>query len=347
MEKISALGMDLSKQVIHVQASDKRGKLVWRKKVGRKEVGEMLTKLPEGCEVFMEACGGAHFWSREVRRNKLVPRQIAPQHVKPFVKSQKNDYNDTEAILEAGSRPTMRFVSTKTIGQQELQSLHRIRSRRIAQRTALINQIRGILLEHGIAIAQNPGKLRRYLVNLPQDDTKLSSTLRQLLCELREELSSFEQRIKDIEKQILHRAKACSLIQRLMTVPGIGLLTATALAVVNGEPKNLKNGRQFAASLGLVPRQVTTGGKPKLLNITKRGDVYVRSLLIHGARSVVQHALRKHDPHSLWIKKLHAAKGMNLTAVAVANKNARIAWRIMTSNAEYDPALPHADIFVQ
>ena len=347
MRKISAVGVDLSKVVMHVQAGNRSGELVWRRKVNREGFTELLEQLPGGCKVYMEACQGAHYWSRKAERKGLVAKQISPQFVKPFRKSDKNDYNDAEATLEAGVRPTMRFVATKSEGQQELQAMHCIRSRQMAERTALLNQIRGILAEHGVVVAQGPAKLKKYLMQEVSQEQELSHGVRQLIEELKEELRDLEKRIKGSEKKILERAKQCSLVQRLMTIPGIGILTATALAVVCGNPKMFKNGRQFAAWLGLVPRQVSTGGKPTLLGISKRGDVYTRTLLIHGARNVVRYALKKEDAHSLWIRRLHADKGMNPSAVAVANKNARIAWRIMTSNEVYNPALPHAAWTIQ
>lgn len=343
----SAIGVDLSKNVIHIHAADSRGSCLWRKKVRKEEFGIVLAQLPKGSKVYMEACGSAHYWSRKAESLGLKAHQISPQFVKPFVKSQKNDYNDAEATLEAGSRASMRYVSTKSVGQQELQAMHSVRSRRMAERIALMNQIRGILQEQGVTIWQGPSRLKKYLVGEFLTDTELSEGTRQIVIAMKEELSELERRIADIDKQIVERARACPMVKRLMTVPGIGVLTATALAAACGNPKAFKNGRQFSAWLGLVPRQVSTGGKTTLLGISKRGDKYVRMLLVHGARSLVKVALKKNDPHSLWIRKLHAAKGTNLTAVAVANKNARIAWRIMTSNQEYDPALPHVASTIQ
>ena len=347
MKDISAIGVDLSKAVMHVYASDNRGKLVWRRKVSREGFNALLGELPTGCKVYMEACQGAHHWSRAAAKKHLAPQQIAPQFVKCYRKSDKNDYNDAEATLEAGGRPTMRFVATKTEGQQELQTMHRIRSRQMGARTALINQIRAILAEFGIAVPQKPGPFKKYLSGPGYETADIPQGVRLLIEELRVELRDLEERISGSERRILARAKQCPVVQRLMTIPGIGILTATALSVVCGNPKMFKNGRQFAAWLGLVPRQYTTGGKPVLLGISKRGDVYTRTLLIHGARSVVRYALRKEDTHSLWIRQLHAAKGMNPSAVAVANKNARIAWRIMTSGEVYDAALPHAARTIQ
>ena len=347
MGNVSAIGVDLSKQVMHVQAANHQGKLIWRKKVDRVGFAELLEQLPPQSIVYMEACQSSHYWSRKAEGKGLVARQISPQFVKPFVKSNKNDYNDAEATLEAGTRPTMRYVATKSAEQQELQAMHRIRSRQMAERTSLINQIRGILAEQGVVINQSPKNLKKYLLNEFLSDSEVSQGVHVLIEGLKEELNELEKRIVSGEKKILERAKACDMVQRLMTIPGIGILTATALAVVCGDPKMFKNGRQFAAFLGLVPRQVSTGGKPTLLGISKRGDVYTRMLLIHGARNVVRWALEKEDTHSLWIRKLHAVKGMNPTAVAVANKNARIAWRIMTSSEVYDPTLPHAPKTIQ
>ena len=347
MQNTSAVGIDLSKNIIHIQAADKKGALIWRRRMKPVEFSTLLEQLPRGCKVYMEACQSAHYWSRKAERKGLVARQIAPQFVKPFRKSQKNDYNDAEATLEAGNRPTMRFVTTKSEGQQELQAMHCVRSRQMAQRTALMNQIRGILAEYGVAIAKGPAKLKEYLCSDIDHESELPAEVCLLIKELKVELNDLERRIETLEKVIKLRAKACPLVLRLMTIPGIGILTATALAVVTGDPRTFKNGRQFAAWLGLVPRQNSTGGRSTLLGVSKRGDVYTRALLIHGARNVVRYALKKEDQHSLWIRKLHVVKGTNLTAVAVANKNARIAWRIMTSNEVYQPELPHAALKIQ
>jgi transposase len=347
MEKISAIGVDLSKAVIHVHACNGRGERIWRRRVNRFGFSTILEQLPSGSKVYMEACQGAHYWSRKAARKGLVARQISPQFVKPFRKSDKNDYNDAEATYEAGIRPSMRFVATKSEGQQELQAIHCVRSRQMGERTALINQIRAILAEQGIVIAQGPSSIKKYLADGFNRAPDLSRATRLVVEELRGDLCELEEKISRSERKITERAKNSFLVRRLMTIPGVGILSATALAVACGDPTIFKNGRQFAAWLGLVPRQISTGGKPKLGGISKRGDVYTRTLLIHGARSVVRHALKKEDAHSLWIRKLYAAKGMNLTAVAVANKNARIAWRIMTSNEVYNPELPHAAFEVQ
>lgn len=349
MAYISAIGVDLGKNVIHVQAGERGGKLVWRKKVDRQGFCALLGQLPKDCTVYMEACGGAHYWSRKAASFGLKAQQISPQFVKAYRKSNKNDYNDAEAALEAGGRPSMRFVAGKNEGQQELQQMHRIRSRQMGDRTALINEMRGILAEYGIVVAKSPGALKKYLAYEFAGETEITTTARTLIEGLRAELLELEKRIVEGEKRIHERAKITPVVKRLMTIPGVGILTATALAVVCGDPKIFKNGRQFAAWLGLTPRQDTTGGKPRLLGISKRGDVYTRTLLIHGARNVVRYAVSKgkEDKHSLWIRKMHAAKEINSTAVALANKNARIAWRVLTSNEVYKPELSHAPMKIQ
>lgn len=338
MEKASTVGIDLSKSVFQICAKNHVGRVLRQRRVGLGKVKEVMGRFPSGTMVYMEACGSAHYWSREFKKLGLEPRQIAPQFVKPYVKSQKNDRADAEAISEAGRCGTMKFVPTKSIGQQELQAIQRVRERLVHDRTALMNQIRGILAEQGVVINQGACALKRYLSEI--DKQELSLTFRELIKNLQEELINIEERIKKYTDELLLRGKQCPVVGRLCTIPGVGNLTALALTVVSGNPKEFKNGRQFAAFLGLVPRQVSTGGKTKLLGITKRGNVAVRALLVHGARAVVRAAVlkKKQDPYSLWIQKLHAKHGTNHTAVAVANKNARVAWCILTSNEEFDAA---------
>ena len=338
IERINTIGIDLSKSFFQICAKNHVGRVIKQGKVGRGKVREVMGRFPAGTMVYMEACQSAHYWCREFKKLGLEARQIAPQFVKPYVKSQKNDRADAEAISEAGRCGTMKFVPTKGIGQQELQAIQRVRERLVHDRTALMNQIRGILAEQGIVIRQGAFALKNCLAEI--DKQELSVTLRELIKNLQEELTTLEERIKDCTRQLILRGKACAAVRRLCTIPGVGSLTALGLAVVSGDPKEFKNGRQFAAFLGLVPRQASTGGKTKLLGITKRGNVTVRTLLVHGARSVIRAAVlkKKQDPYSLWIQKLHAKHGTNHTAVAVANKNARVAWRILTSNEEFDAA---------
>lgn len=336
MENVSIVGVDLSKEVFQICMMNHAGRVLGQRKVSRSKLLKTMGQFPSGCKVYMEACQGSHYWSREFRAQGLNVQQIAPQFVKPFVKSQKNDFNDAEAICEAGSRANMRFVPQKSVGQLELQAMLRIRERLMHNRTAIINQMRGVLAEHGVVFNKGRAVLNKILTG--EYTPNISPTIKELVSDLYSELLELEKKIKEYDGRLLARAKQCSVVQRLCTIPGIGTLTALALCNVSGNPKEFKNGRQFSALLGLVPRQVSTAGKTKLLGISKRGDVYTRTLLIHGARAVVRHCAKKTDPYSLWIQKLHAKHGTNHTAVAVANKNARVAWRILTSNEEFDAA---------
>lgn len=338
MENISTVGIDLSKSVFQICRKNQAGRVLASRRVWREDVIEHLKEIPAGTRVYMEACGSSHYWSREISKLGLEVRQIAPQYVKPYVKTQKNDRADAEAISEAGRCGTMKFVPVKSIAQQELQGLQRVRERLIHNRTALMNQIRGILAEQGVFIERGGAALKARLNGL--EEVELAPGIRSLVMDLREELNVLRKQIEKLEEGLLKRAKGDPLVRRLCTVPGIGSLTALALVVVSGDPREFKNGRQFAAFLGLVPRQRSTGGKTKLLGITKRGDTATRTLLIHGGRAVVRSALlkKKTDPYSLWVQKLYAKYGMNHTAVAVANKNARVAWRILTSDEEFDAA---------
>lgn len=342
MEKVTTVGVDLSKNVFHLVGMNRAGRVVWRRKAMRVKFLDVLEQYaPEGCSVFTEATSGAHYWAREIAKRNRSARQIPAQFVRPFVKSEKNDFNDAEAACEAGNRPQMRFVPTKSVEQQELEALHRVRQRRMEERTRLSNQLRGMLTEHGVVFPQGVAKLREFCRALQADEQSLPALLRELVLDGFEELKELERRLKEFDRKLLARVRSSELLKRLASIPGIGPLTATALIAAHGDPRAFKNGRQFAAWLGLVPRQWTTGGKPKLLGITKRGDRYLRSLLIHGARAVIRVAANKDDAHSLWIQKLQAQKGMNVTAVALANKNARIAWKLLTSGEDFDPARTH------
>lgn len=338
METISTVGIDLSKRVFQICGKNHRGRVIFNRKVMRDKFLSSLGDIPQGTPVYMEACQSAHYWSWEIKKRGYEPHQIAPQFVKPYVKSQKNDARDAEGTCEAGRCESMRFVPTKSVGQLELQAMQRVRERLVHDRTALMNQIRGILAEHGVVMNQGVSALKATLREI--DKSEVSLEIQRLSKDLQEELSTIEERIKDYNLKLLQRAKANPVVKRLCTIPGIGSLTALALVVLSGNPQEFKNGRQFAAFIGLVPRQVSTGGKTKLLGISKRGNTTTRALLIHGARAVVRAAVlkKKQDPYSLWIRKLYAKYGTNHTAVAVANKNARVAWRILTSNEEFDAA---------
>lgn len=343
MENVTRVGLDLSKRVFHFHGVNHAGRRVYRKKVYRDALEAELVRLPRGCEVVMEACGSSHHWARKIEELGFRAKQIPAAYVKPFVKSQKNDFNDAEAICEAASRPSMRFVPVKSAEQQALQAVHRIRERLIGNRTALINQIRGLLSEHGVVFPKGGRIIRRELLSaLPAYQEQLPPFLYSVLLQLHSELLRLDEEIRSYEKHLERYAKESAAVRRLLTIPGIGLLTATALVAACGDPKAFKNGRHFAAWLGLVPRQETSGGKAALRGITKRGDVYLRKLLIHGARTVTRYCSAKKDALSLWVQRLRERRGNNLAAVALANKNARIAWRLMAFDEPFRSTLPCA-----
>ncbi len=332
---IQTIGLDVAKQIFQVHGADADGRGVLRRKLRRNQVAAFFANLPP-CVVGLEACCGAHYWSRVISRFGHTVRLIAPQFVKPYVKSNKNDANDAEAICEAVSRPHMRFVPTKSVEQQDIQSLHRVRSRLVSSRTGQVNQIRGLLSEYGIVLPQHVSQLRRGLPLILEDAAnELTAFSRRLFASLHDELLSLEEKIVALDEQIGVVYQASEPCQRVAAVEGIGPLTATALVAAISDGKSFKNGRQFAAWLGLVPRQCSSGGKTRLFGISKRGDSYLRTLLIHGARSVVYRASRKTDRRSLWIADKQRRLGTSKTCVAVANKNARIVWSLIAREEPY------------
>jgi transposase len=333
--KITTIGLDIAKQVFQIHAADGEGRVVLRKRLRRNQLAAFFANLPP-CVVGLEACCGAHYWVRVLNRCGHSIRLIAPQFVKPYVKSNKNDANDAEAICEAVSRPQMRFVAAKSVEQQDIQSLHRVRSRLIGSRTQLGNQIRGLLTEYGIVLPQHFSQLRRELPLVLEDATnELTALTRRLFSSLYDELLSLEEKIAALDDQIVVIHRASEPCRRIAAVEGIGPLTATALVAAISDGKAFKNGRQFAAWLGLVPKQHSSGGKTRLFGISKRGDTYLRTLLIHGARSVVYRAGRKTDPRSLWIADKQRRLGTSKACVAVANKNARIVWSLIAHEVPY------------
>ena len=284
----------------------------------------------------MEACGSAHYWARRCRAHGHTVKLIAPQFVKPYVKSNKHDPADAEAIAEAVTRPTMRFVPIKEVEQQDLQSLHRARERVVKARTALVNEIRGLGSEYGIVLPQGVTKFRHlFLATLEAEQAKLTPMSRELFTQLYDEFCVLEKRLAYYTEKIGAIGVAHPVCQRLVTIPGIGPLTATALIAAVSDASHFKNGRQFAAWAGLVPRQHSTGGKPRLLGISKRGDVYLRKLLVHGARATLRWVGLKTDRRSQWLRGLIERRGKNKAAVALANKNARIAWALLSSTQTY------------
>ena len=335
---VKVLGIDLAKDVFHLHGVDENGRVVLRKRLRRRELMAWMANLPP-CLIGMEACSGAHHWARKFREMSHEVRLMSPQFVKPYVKSNKNDEADAEAICEAVQRPTMRFVPIKSVEQQDIQSLHRAREMVIGQRTSLTNQIRGLLHEYGVVVARGSANLRKALPRILEDaDNGLSPMFRELLYGLHRELSHLDERIAEYDGGIAELAQQSEACQRVMSIPGIGPLTATALVAAAGDAKVFRNGREMAAWLGLVPKQHSTGGKPRLLGISKRGDAYLRKLLIHGARAALRFAPRKHDRRSRWAAGLLERKHVNVTAVALANKNVRTAWVLLTRGETYNVA---------
>jgi len=333
--QVAIFGLDIAKHVFQLHGIDTNGKVVLRRRLRRQEVVPFFANLTP-CVVGLEACGGAHYWARRLKATGHTVRLIAPQFVKPFVKSNKNDANDAEAICEAVGRPNMRFVSAKSVEQQDIQSLHRVRSRLVGCRTQLVNQVRGLLMEYGIVMPQHIGQVRRGVPEvLENENNELTCLSRRLLAALYDELVDLDNRVEQIEKELRIVYEASEPCQRIAAVEGIGLLTATAIVAAMSDGKVFQNGRQFAAWLGLVPKQHSSGGKPRLLGISKRGDPYLRTLLIHGARSVVYRACRKKDVRSVWIADKQRRLGTTRACVAVANKNARIVWSLIAREEHY------------
>ena len=333
--QVTTVGIDIAKNVVCIHGVDARGHVVVKKRLARQKVLPFIAQLPP-CLIGMEASGGAHYWAREFTQLGHTVKLMAPQFVKPYVQSQKNDPNDAAGICEAVERPRMRGVPVKSIPQQDVQALHRIRERQITARTALINQIRGLLTEYGIVIPQRASQVRHKLPMVLEDaENGLTATAREWLHALAEELQALDQRIAATDQQIERVFEADEACQRLAQLPGIGPLTATALVAAVGDATEFKNGRQFAAWLGLVPRQHSTGGKTTLLGMTKRGNCYLRTLLIHGARAVLRVVDRKTDTRSRWLQGVKARRGMNCASVAQANKTARIAWALLAKGDRY------------
>jgi transposase len=334
--KVRAIGIDLAKDVFGVHGVDARGKALVHRRVTRRQLLGLLAKL-EPCLVGMEACGSAHHWAREIEQLGHTVKLMSPQFVKPYRKGNKNDPNDAEAICEAVTRPSMRFVPIKSGAQQEIQALHRVREQLLKSRTALVNQVRGLLGEHGIVAPRGIAHLRRLLIELVAEPAghRLSGLLGETLAEIAERLRFFDQRIRAYDLRIERVFAHDERCQRLAKVEGVGPLVATALVAAVGNAREFRSGRELAAWLGLVPRQHSSGNRTLLLGISKRGDRYLRTLLIHGARSALCRVDRRSDQRSLWASRLKFKRGFNVAAVALANKNARIIWALLTRGDNY------------
>jgi transposase len=335
MERVTVLGVDLAKNVFQVHGVGVQGKPVVRRQVSRSGLVKFVSKL-QPCLIGVEAAGGARYWVREFRKYGHEVKMIPAQFVKPFVKSDKNDANDAEAICEAVQRPGMRFVAEKTIEQQEIQSLHRVRSGVVAHRTEVCNEIRAILSDYGIPVRQGLSSLREKLKELLSSSEVIWGVVTtEVLTSLLELWNGCDTQLVKMETQLDSVFEKHEVCRRLITIPGVGKITATAIVGSVASASAYKTGRHLSASLGLVPRQNSSGGKQKLGGITKRGDTYLRTLLIHGGRTVVQHAAKKQDKRSVWITTKAKTRGKNKAAVAVANKNARIIWKILSTNEIY------------
>ncbi len=333
--EVTTIGIDLAKSVFAVSGADRRGRVIVRRQLRRAQVLGFMRGLPR-CTVGMEATGGAHYWARQLTALGHEVRLMSPALVMPYRKGNKTDRNDADAILEAVTRPSMRFVMVKSVAQQDLLGLHRVRAQLVKSRTALCNQLRGLLRERGVAVRTGVAGLRRGLgAALAAESSELSGEMRELLGEMSQWLQTLEQRIASCEARITRKFKHDERCERLAEVPGVGPLTATALVAAVGNAQQFRNGRELSAYLGLVPRQHSSGGKTVLLGITKRGDRYLRTLLIHGARSALRQCKRKGDARSEWAARISAARGPNVAAVAMANKNARVLWALLTTGDRY------------
>lgn len=335
MESISVIGIDLAKISFEVTGWSPQGRPVLQKRFGREKLRKFVGQLPPTV-IGMEACGGAHYWGRMFRGMGHEVRLVSPQFVKAYVKSNKNDRVDSEAICEAVTRPHMRFVAVKVLEQQDVLSVHRVRERLMKNRTALCNEIRGLLMEYGVVEGQGVSVLRRALPRLLEEgDNGMTDRIREVIADLWEELKDLEKRIARYDRKIELEVRSNEVSRRLIAVPGVGPVTASAVAASVGHAGVFKNGRAFSASLGLVPRQHSSGGKEHLLGISKRGDGYLRRILIHGARTVLRHLGSKEDLRSQWLRRLEARRGRNRACVALANKNARILWALMAHGETY------------
>ena len=332
--QIATIGIDLAKAVFQVHGVDAHGKTVMKKQLKRTQVAEFFANLSP-CLIGMEACGSAHYWARKLQGFGHTVRLMAPQFVKPYVKTNKNDAADAEAICEAVTRPTMRFVPVKHVEQQALLAVHRVRQGLVKARTAQANQIRGLLSEFGLIIPQGIAHIsKRVPEMLDNAGDEVPGIFRELMQRLLDHLKDLDQQVGELEGQIRtwHRSNAFSC--KLEKVPGIGPITATALVASIGDAKQFANGRQLAAWLGLVPRQHSTGGKSNLLGISKRGDCYLRTLLIHGARAVILATERKLTTQG-WLVRLLDRRHKNVAAIALANKTARIVWALLAYEREF------------
>ena len=338
--KITRVGLDIAKQVFQVHGVDEHGRAHVRKQLARGEVLEFFAQLPP-CLIGIEACGGAHYWGRELRKLGHSVKLMAAQFVIPYRQRGKNDANDAEAICEAAGRANMHCVAIKSEEQQSVLMVHRARTLVVANRTAQVNQIRGLLGEFGLVVPKGVARLRRELPSILEDaENGLPDLARQVLAGLLEQFHEFDRHVAAYDRQIRVLTAASEPARRLKQVEAIGAQTATALVASMGDPHVFDSGRSYAASLGITPRQHSSGGKDRLGRITRRGDSYLRTLLVHGARAHLRVVDKKTDAKSAWARRLMERRHVNVAAVALAAKNARIAWAILAHGTEYRPAGP-------
>lgn len=335
---IEILGIDIAKNVFQLHGVNRNGNVVFKRRVMRDQLLEVIAQI-DRCTIVIEACTGAFDWARRFEALGHQVKIISPQYVKPFVRRQKNDGNDAEAICTAARQPHIPLVPKKTIEQQDIQALHRARQRMVNHRTAVVSQIRGLLLDRGFAFAKSITRARRIIPEILSDlDNELSSLAREAISELYNLFRDLDRRIAIFDKKIEQVFRASEPCQRIAKIKGVGPKTATAVVAAIGDGSEFKNGRHLAAWIGLVPRQFSSGDRTTLMGISKRGSQHLRSLLVHGARAVVRTAPNKTDGNNQWVNQLRERRGFNRATVAVANKNARIIWAVLRTGEAYRAA---------
>jgi transposase len=350
MRELTTIGVDIAKNYIQIHGTNSKGKVLLKKRLPRERFLSFMANLPM-CRVGMEACGGAHYWAKELIKLGFDVKLMSPRKVKKFVENNKNDAKDAQACSEAVGRATMLFVPIKTNEQIDIQAIHRVRSHYIKQKTALMNMIRGLLLETGIAIPKGPAALvKRMNLLLSSEENQLSGEMKQIVQNVYENLKQLDIEVDRYQSTLQKLAKKEDYCKQIKSLPGIGLITATAIIAKIGNGSEFKNGRELSAYLGLVPKQHSSGEKQVLGRISKQGDRYIRQLLIHGGRSALKAAMKKNkntglftkeDQHSQWIRKLCDRVGMNKASVAIANKNARMIVALLKNQTTFEPKLAH------
>ena len=335
---IETLGVDIAKNVFQLHGVNSNGRIVLKRRVMRDELLKVIAQI-DRCTIVIEACTGAFYWARKFEALGHQVKLISPQYVKPFVRRQKNHGNDAEAICTAARQPHIHFVPKKSIEQQDIQALHRARQRMVNHRTAVVSQIRGLLLDRGFAFAKSITRAQRIIPEILADhNNELTATARQTIAELYDLFRDLDRRIASFDKKIDAVFRSNEACQRIAKIKGVGSKTATAVVAAVGDGSEFKNGRHLAASVGLVPRQFSSGDRKVLMGVSKRGSQHLRSLLVHGARSVVRTAPNKPDPANQWVNQLRQRRGFNRATVAVANKNARVIWAVLRTGEPYRAA---------